>query len=228
MKNCIACTIIKPGGTALLSHVIQNRRKDLHIQARPETHTKRQAIKHDCLPSLLGDGDNLFKIMHGIKNVFLLRRLDAAKAGQKSLVYWHIKPNEPTKEGPLAFVLVESPFVSASTVSSGHPSLVSLGLWRYLPRYISKERGSGNEGPPDPQRYILLSAGRQGEANEKTQLALLIVSFISILFILYTTSLYFLTDSCLSLSKGDAYFLYLQPFLAFSFYVQRWLCMRLL
>jgi hypothetical protein len=24
----------------------------------PETHTKRQATQHDCLPSFLGDGDN--------------------------------------------------------------------------------------------------------------------------------------------------------------------------
>jgi hypothetical protein len=26
-------------------------------QWRPETHTKRQATQHGCLPSLLGDGD---------------------------------------------------------------------------------------------------------------------------------------------------------------------------
>jgi hypothetical protein len=33
--------------------------------------------------------------------------------------------NEPTKEEPLSFVLFESPFSSVSTVSRGHPSLVS-------------------------------------------------------------------------------------------------------
>ncbi len=38
----------------------------------------------------------------------------------------HDKPNEPTKEGPLSFVLTGSPFTSVSTVSRGHPSLVSL------------------------------------------------------------------------------------------------------
>ncbi len=27
------------------------------LKSLPETHTKRQAIQHDCLPSLLGDGD---------------------------------------------------------------------------------------------------------------------------------------------------------------------------
>jgi hypothetical protein len=54
----------------------------------PETHTKRQATQHGCLPNLLGDG------RHG-------------------------KPNEPTKEGHLLFVLFESPFTSVSTVSRG-------------------------------------------------------------------------------------------------------------
>jgi hypothetical protein len=37
-----------------------------------------------------------------------------------------IRTTEPTKEGPLSFVLFESPFTSVSTVSRGHPSLVSL------------------------------------------------------------------------------------------------------
>jgi hypothetical protein len=30
-------------------------------------------------------------------------------------------PNEPSKEGPLSFVLFESPFASVSKVSRGHP-----------------------------------------------------------------------------------------------------------
>jgi hypothetical protein len=37
----------------------------------------------------------------------------------------HDKPNEPTKEGPLSFVLFESPFTSVSKVSRGHPFLVN-------------------------------------------------------------------------------------------------------
>jgi hypothetical protein len=36
-------------------------------------------------------------------------------------------PNELYKEGPLSFVTFESPFISVSTVSRVHPSLVSLG-----------------------------------------------------------------------------------------------------
>jgi hypothetical protein len=97
MKNCIVCAIIKPGGTAILPHVTQNRQKDLHILAQPETHAKRQATQHDCLPSLLGDG----KMYTVREKIFCIGPIGAAKAGQKSLVYWHNKPNEPTKEGPL-------------------------------------------------------------------------------------------------------------------------------
>jgi hypothetical protein len=41
-------------------------------------------------------------------------------------LYRHDKTNEPTKEGFLSFVLFESPFTQVSTVSRGHPSLVSL------------------------------------------------------------------------------------------------------
>ncbi len=31
---------------------------------------------------------------------------------RKNLWYWHVKPIEPTKEGPLSYVLFESPFNS--------------------------------------------------------------------------------------------------------------------
>jgi hypothetical protein len=42
----------------------------------------------------------------------------------KNLLYRHDKPDEPTKEGPLSFVLFESPFTPVSTVSRGQPSLI--------------------------------------------------------------------------------------------------------
>jgi hypothetical protein len=44
----------------------------------------------------------------------------------KNLLYRHGKPNEPTKEGTLSFVLFESPFTQVSTVSKAQSSLVSL------------------------------------------------------------------------------------------------------
>jgi hypothetical protein len=44
----------------------------------------------------------------------------------KYLLYWHDKPKEPNKEGPLTFLLFEPQFTSVSTVGRIHPSLVSL------------------------------------------------------------------------------------------------------
>ncbi len=43
----------------------------------------------------------------------------------KKLLYQLNEPNETTKEGPLSYVLLESPFASVSTVSRDHPSRVS-------------------------------------------------------------------------------------------------------
>jgi hypothetical protein len=59
-------------------------------------------------------GDSLWRG----KKYFVLGRLEQPSTEQK--------PNEPSKEGPLSFVFFESPFTSISTVSRGHPSLVSL------------------------------------------------------------------------------------------------------
>jgi hypothetical protein len=55
------------------------------------------------------------------KSIF---RIFATKAWQKS--QRHNEPSEPTKKGPISFVLLVSPFTSNSTVSRCHPSLVSL------------------------------------------------------------------------------------------------------
>ncbi len=91
-----------------------------------ETHTKRQATKHDCLPSLLGDGDKVIEIVYGEeKNILYLAT--RATTAEQYLQCWHDKPNEPTREGLLSFVLFESLFTSVSIVSRGHPSIVSLG-----------------------------------------------------------------------------------------------------
>jgi hypothetical protein len=55
------------------------------------------------------------------KKYFILGRREKPRQ-DKNLLYWHDKPNEPTKERHLSFVLFES----VSTVSRGHTSLVSL------------------------------------------------------------------------------------------------------
>jgi hypothetical protein len=66
------------------------------------------------------------EIVYGEENNILYCELSRAVKAEQNLLYRHDKPNEPTKEGSLSFVLLESPFTSVSTVSRGHPSLVSL------------------------------------------------------------------------------------------------------
>jgi hypothetical protein len=94
----------------------------------PETHTKRQATQHGCLPSLLGDGNKGIAIVYGEeKKNYCTGPTKAAKAKQNLLHHGTTSPmNQPTKKGFLSFVIFESPFTSVSTVSRGHPSLVSL------------------------------------------------------------------------------------------------------
>ncbi len=57
------------------------------------------------------------------KKYFVLGHLGQPRQN-KNLLYRHDKPREPTKKGPLFFVLFKSPFTSVSTVSRGYPSLV--------------------------------------------------------------------------------------------------------
>ncbi len=61
------------------------------------------------------------------KKYFVLGRQEQPRQ-DKNLLYWHDKPSKPSKEGPLLFVLFESPLPSVSSVSRGHPSLVSVIL----------------------------------------------------------------------------------------------------
>ncbi len=57
--------------------------------------------------------------MYGEGKNFVMGRLEQPRQAEQKL-------KEPTKEGPFSFVLFESPFTSVSTVSTGHPFLVSL------------------------------------------------------------------------------------------------------
>jgi hypothetical protein len=60
------------------------------------------------------------------KKYFVLGRLDWTRQ-DKNLLYQHDEPNKPTMEGPLSYVLPESPFASVSTSQQGPPlSIVSL------------------------------------------------------------------------------------------------------
>jgi hypothetical protein len=59
------------------------------------------------------------------KKIFVSGQLEQSTQ-DKNLMYRHDKPNKPTKERLLSYVLLESPFASVSTVSRGHRSLDSL------------------------------------------------------------------------------------------------------
>jgi hypothetical protein len=56
------------------------------------------------------------------KKYFVLGSLEQPRKN-KNLLNRHDKPNKATKEGPLLFVILESPFTSVSTVCRGHPPL---------------------------------------------------------------------------------------------------------
>jgi hypothetical protein len=70
--------------------------------SHPETHTKRQATQHDCLPSLLGDGDKLIEIVYGGEKIFLTMPTRAAKAGRKSIV--PARQAQRTNQGRTPFI----------------------------------------------------------------------------------------------------------------------------
>jgi hypothetical protein len=59
---------------------IDNRRKLLLL---PETHTKRKATQHGCLPSLLGAEDKEIKIVSVRKNIFCTGRLEQLRQNKK-------------------------------------------------------------------------------------------------------------------------------------------------
>ncbi len=59
----------------------------LRAEVSQETHTKRQATQHGCLPSLLGDGDKVIEILCGEeKKIFCTGLTRVAEEKQKSLV----------------------------------------------------------------------------------------------------------------------------------------------
>ncbi len=89
----------------------------------------RKAAWHDCLPSLLGDGDKIQMNWISVRwgKIFCVGPTTVELPKQdKNLLYRQDKPKgEPNMEDPLSFVLFESPFPSDLTVSRGHSSLAS-------------------------------------------------------------------------------------------------------
>jgi hypothetical protein len=59
-----------------------------------ETHPKRQATQHGCLPSWLGDGGKGIEKVNGEEK---LGRLEQPRQ-KKNLLYRHDMPNEPRED----------------------------------------------------------------------------------------------------------------------------------
>jgi hypothetical protein len=104
-------------------------------RGHPETHTKRQATQHGSLPSLLGGRYKGNEIVYGEEKNILYW---ADKSSQdKNLLYWQDKPNEPSKDGPLSFILFEFPFTFSVTSQQGLPLFnLSGGINRWIPLHI--------------------------------------------------------------------------------------------
>jgi hypothetical protein len=83
-----------------------------------QRHTQRDRRPSTAACSaLLGDGDKGIETVYGEEKIFVLGRLEQPRQN-KNLFYRHNRPHEPTKKGPLSFVLFESPFTSVSTEQS--------------------------------------------------------------------------------------------------------------
>jgi hypothetical protein len=67
-----------------------------------ETHTKRHATQHDCLPSLLSDGDKGIEIVCSEEKNICLRPTRAAKTEQKSRVL--ARKDQRTNQGRTPFI----------------------------------------------------------------------------------------------------------------------------
>ncbi len=105
----------------------------LHIKPMPET--RIQATQHDCLARLLGVGANKLKKCAVRKIIFCTKPTRATKARQESIV--PARGAQPTKEGPLSYVLQESPFASVSTGGGATPLK---SLWETLTMGTDREQ----------------------------------------------------------------------------------------
>jgi hypothetical protein len=77
---------LSPTGHRQKSIAASSYKKTSYITLNcPETRNKRQANLHDCLPSLLGDGDKCIEIVYGEEKIYcVLGRLEQPR--HKSLV----------------------------------------------------------------------------------------------------------------------------------------------
>jgi hypothetical protein len=102
-----------------------------------ETHTKRRAAQHDCLPSLLSDGDKGIVIVYSEE-----KNCPGQQRPNKNSCPGTTSPMNQPRKDPFHFVLFESPFTAVSTTAStGPPFLVSLhGLYSYHHKQIGGQK----------------------------------------------------------------------------------------
>ncbi len=81
--------------------------------------------QHDCLPSLLGDGDKRSEIVYDEEKL-ILYRADYSNQG-RTKISCAITTSQPRKD-PCLFVLLEFPYPSVLTVSRGRPPLSNLSV----------------------------------------------------------------------------------------------------
>jgi hypothetical protein len=119
-------------GMCLIRTGSLTRNKNIQTEEKPgffpETHTKRQAIQHGCLPNLLGDEDKGSEIVYREEKIFCsIRQLDQPRLN-KNFLYRHDKPKNQPKKDPFHLYSLSPHSSQFPKVSRGHPSLVSLVL----------------------------------------------------------------------------------------------------
>ncbi len=98
----------------------------LWFQTR-DTHTRRQATQHGCLPSLLGDGGQMNLNIVWWKKFLSTVPAEQSSQGRTKYLVPARQAQQATRKGPFSFVLFESPFTPVSKSQQG-PPLSSLSV----------------------------------------------------------------------------------------------------
>ncbi len=103
------------------------RKTSLRHELPPETHTKRQATQHDCLPSLLAMGTKEQKNCMVWKTIFCTGLTRAAKAEQNNSCNGMTSPTNPPAKDPFNF-FSQNPLLPQFEQSAGTIPLQTLWI----------------------------------------------------------------------------------------------------
>ncbi len=95
----LQCTLQLSGQTQLPCFISSKKYVVYFLKSWTETHTKRQAPQHGCLPSLLGNGDKGIEKVYSEEKNFVIKRLDQPRQN-KNLLYRHDKPKNQPRKNP--------------------------------------------------------------------------------------------------------------------------------